>query len=52
MLSASFDIDDGFKTGERFKYLESVTRYARQYVAENYIEDFCASYNPIPFAKG
>lgn len=46
------DIDDGFKTGERFKYLESVTRYARKYVAENYIEDFLRFIQPDSIREG
>ncbi len=34
------DLQDGFKAGERFRYLESVTAYARANIKEEYIEDF------------
>lgn len=34
------DLEDGFKVGDRFNYLDSVTAYAREYVREDYLEDF------------
>ncbi|MBP5736511.1 MAG: response regulator [Acidaminococcaceae bacterium] len=34
------DIKDGFKVGERFPYLASVTEYANKYVTEAYREEF------------
>ena len=35
------DLDGtGFKVGEHFPYLASVTRYGKQYVTEPYLEDF------------
>ena len=40
------DVENGFKVGERFKYLASVTAYARKYVTEEYLEDFLRFIQP------
>ena len=40
------DLEDGFKPGERFRYLESVTAYANRYVKEEYREEFLAFIQP------
>ena len=34
------DLENGFQAGERFKYLAAATAYARQYVKEEYQEEF------------
>ena len=34
------DVENGFKAGERFKYLESVMAYAKAYIHEDYLEGF------------
>ncbi len=34
------DVVDGFKVGEEFPYLESVTAYAKQYITEAYLDEF------------
>ena len=40
------DVEHGFKVGERFRYLESVTAYAGQYVKEEYLEKFLQFIQP------
>ena len=40
------DISDGFKVGEEFAYLESVTAYANQYIKEQYRPDFLKFIQP------
>ena len=40
------DVENGFKVGERFKYLESVTAYAHSNIKEEYIEDFLKFIQP------
>ena len=40
------DLQDGFKAGDKFKYLASVTAYAKQNIKEEYIEDFLAFVQP------
>ena len=37
---------EGFKVGDRFKYLEAVTAYARNYVTEQYLEEFLRFVEP------
>lgn len=46
------DIDDGFKAGERFRYLESVTSYANRYVTEKNREEFLAFVQPDHIREG
>ena len=43
---------EGFKFGEEFKYLESVTAYCNQYVVESYREDFLAFVQPDAIRQG
>ncbi len=45
------DITDGFKVGERFKYLASVTSYAKRYVSEEYLEEFLKFIQPENIKK-
>ena len=40
------DVENGLKAGERFKYLASVTAYARQNIREEYLEGFLAFIQP------
>ncbi|MBR4461512.1 MAG: response regulator [Erysipelotrichaceae bacterium] len=40
------DVDNGFKVGEHFKYLESVTAYANQYITDAYREEFLRFVQP------
>ena len=46
------DIDDGFKMGERFRYLEAVTSYANKYVTEKNREEFIAFVQPDQIRAG
>ncbi|MDO4869146.1 MAG: response regulator [Bacillota bacterium] len=46
------DIDDGFKVGDRFKYLESVTAYANQYITDQYREEFMKFIQPAAIKEG
>ena len=46
------DIDDGFKVGERFRYLESVTSYANRYVTEKNREEFLKFVQPDNVREG
>ena len=46
------DISDGFKVGEEFPYLESVTAYANQYITEQYREDFLRFIQPESIREG
>ncbi len=43
---AHSDVDNGFKAGERFRYLASVTDYANAYVREEYREEFLKFIQP------
>jgi signal transduction histidine kinase/DNA-binding response OmpR family regulator len=45
------DIDNGFKVGEYFHYLDAVTHYANEYVTENYREDFINFVQPESIKK-
>ncbi len=49
---AHADIDDGFKVGDRFKYLESVTAYANQYITDQYREEFLKFIQPEAIKEG
>ena len=40
------DVENGFRVGDRFKYLASVTAYARRYVLEEYLEEFLRFIQP------
>ncbi|MBE6029109.1 MAG: response regulator [Clostridiales bacterium] len=46
------DIDDGFKVGDRFKYLESVTAYANRYITDQYREEFMKFIQPEAIKEG
>ena len=45
------DIDDGLKVGEYFHYLDAITKYANEYVTENYREDFLKFVQPAAIKK-
>ena len=50
---AHADLDGtGFKVGERFRYLESVTAYANQFVTEQYREEFLRFVQPEAIREG
>ena len=40
------DLDDGFKAGERFPYLEAVTSYADRYITDKYRDEFLRFVQP------
>ncbi|MBR2539629.1 MAG: response regulator [Mogibacterium sp.] len=40
------DITDGFRVGDRFKYLESVTAYANRYITDQYRDEFLRFIQP------
>ena len=40
------DIENGFKVGEHFPYLASVTAYAKQYIPEPYLSEFLQFVQP------
>ena len=42
----------GFKVGDRFRYLESVTAYAKQYITEQYLEEFLRFVQPDAIREG
>lgn len=46
------DIDNGFKVGEEFPYLESVTAYANQYVTDAYRDEFLRFVQPDSVRAG
>ena len=46
------DLENGFKVGEEFNYLESVTGYANGYVTEKYREKFLEFVQPENIRKG
>ncbi len=46
------DIDNGFKVGEEFPYLEAVTAYAQRYITEPYLEEFLAFIQPDAIREG
>ena len=43
---------DGFKVGERFKYLKSVTDYANRYITDKYREEFLQFIQPDAVREG
>ena len=45
------DLDDGFKVGDRFPYLASVTAYAERYVTDPYREEFLRFIQPEAIRK-
>ncbi len=45
-------ISGGFKVGDRFRYLQSVTRYAKQYVCEAYLDEFLRFIQPDNIREG
>ena len=45
-------IEGGFKVGDRFPYLESVTAYANQYVTEAYRDEFLKFIQPEAIREG
>ena len=49
---AHSDIENGLKVGEKFKYLESVTKYAEHYVTEKYREEFLNFIQPDNIREG
>ncbi len=49
---AHSDIENGFKVGEKFKYLESVTKYAEHYVTGKYREEFLNFIQPDNIREG
>ena len=40
------DVENGLKAGERFRYLDAVTAYARQNIKEEYIDEFLEFVQP------
>ncbi len=40
------DLDHGFKVGDRFQYIPSVTAYANEYITEDYREEFLRFVQP------
>ncbi len=47
------DLDDtGFKAGERFPYLESVTAYAEKYITDEYKDEFLRFIQPDAIREG
>ncbi|MBQ3273743.1 MAG: response regulator [Christensenellaceae bacterium] len=40
------DVENGFKEGEKFKYLDSFTAYAKAYIKEEYIDEFLRFIQP------
>ena len=40
------DVENGFRVGDRFRYLDSVTAYANTYVTEEYREEFLRFIQP------
>ena len=49
---AHSDVDNGFKVGDKFNYLESVTKYAEQYVTDKYREEFLNFIQPENIREG
>ncbi len=49
---AHSDIEGGFKVGERFKYLASVTAYANQYITDEYRDEFLRFIQPDHIREG
>ena len=49
---AHADVDDGFKVGEHFPYLESVTSYAERYVTDSCRDEFLKFIQPDAIREG
>ena len=49
---AHSDVDGGFRAGERFPYLESVTAYAEKNITEQYREEFLRFVQPDAIRAG
>ena len=46
------DVDGGFRVGEHFPYLQSVTDYANKYITDRYREDFLRFVQPDAIREG
>ena len=46
------DVENGFKVGERFSYLEAVTNYAKQNVTKNHLDEFLQFIQPENIRAG
>ena len=46
------DVDNGFKVGDHFPYLESFTAYANRYITDQYRENFLAFVQPETVKEG
>ena len=46
------DLDHGFAVGDRFRYLESVTRYANEYITDDFREEFLRFIQPDNIREG
>ena len=46
------DVAGGFKVGEHFRYLESVTAYAKRYITDEYREEFLRFIQPDAIRAG
>ncbi|MBR6198962.1 MAG: response regulator [Spirochaetales bacterium] len=49
---AHADVEDGFKVGDHFKYLKSVTDYANRYITDQYREEFLKFIRPENIKAG
>lgn len=49
---AHSDVDGGFKVGEEFPYLESVTDYANAYITDQYRDEFLKFIQPDSIREG
>ena len=49
---AHSDVDGGFKVGEEFPYLESVTEYANTYITDQYRDEFLEFIQPDSIREG
>ena len=49
---AHADVENGFKVGDHFPYLESVTAYANAYITEPYKEEFLRFVQPDEIRRG
>ena len=46
------DLENGFKVGEEFPYIEAVTAYAKTYITEQYLDDFLSFVQPDAIRAG
>ena len=49
---AHADVDNGFRVGDRFPYLEAVTAYAEKYITDAYREEFLRFVQPDAIREG